>query len=509
MKISRRVILAAAPAAGLLACTSKDQDDQTLRIGIDNAPDSFDPAIGQFAAAALLYKQLFTPLTNYGPNGGTAPGLAARWQISDDGLQWRFTLQRGLFWSDGAPITAHDVVFSVRRMLSPNSASADAGDFFALRFAKQVLNGQVSPEKLGVRALSGHQVQFTLDQPLGVFDELLREFYPVPAHIIAKANTKWPLPPDFVGSGPYVLSHATQQSISLRTNAYAPDPAAIRNIFVSVIEDAATRARMVRANDLDLIVDPPANQLADLRQNSQISLYGWDGPKLVYVKINHLHPALGRPQVRRALDLAIDRQFIAKQLYRDTAKPAFGILPHMPPPTESYPQRQAKARQVLREAGFEKGLQLTLLHSGGFRERVCVILAENWKAIGVDCQIQASDSQGLYAFIEAGEFDLAMASFDRGLKRENWRLIEPFATNGFAANFNWNNPQYGAEVTKARTQAGPDKRDQYAQKAADILQHDTAIFPIAFERKFWLAGAKLGGFSDAIPPDQWRVLRWK
>jgi len=506
--IHRRSFLLASSALVLAGCVRQTQNSTTLRIGISQAPDALDPAQGQFAAAALLYKQLYTPLTNYSADGGLAPGLADLWTLSEDGLHWTFSLRENLVWSDGAPITAHDIVHTVRRMLDPNSLYADAGDFFLLENAEAVLAGDIPVTALGVAAINPHTVRFRFIQPLGVFPDLMREFYPAPAHILSDPDSQWPLPPFFVGSGPYLLEKANQQELTLVRNPLAPDPARISSLYVTVVADAATRARMVRAGDLDLIEDPPANQIASLQTQTQVFVRGWSAPRLVYLKVNHQHRALFDIRVRLALNMVVDRVFITDELYAGSAQPAFGILPNLHTDTSDLAARIETAKQLLADAGFTDGLTISLLHSGEFRERVAVILAQNWKQIGVTCHLQASDAQGLYAFIEAGEFALALASFDRGLKRENWRLIEPFASDGFAANFNWSNPRYDRAVAKARAEANPVQRDWASTEAADIIHEDAAIIPLVFEKKFWLANPRIGGFSKMVPPDQWRFLTW-
>ncbi|MBL4617329.1 MAG: hypothetical protein JKY46_06505 [Robiginitomaculum sp.] len=85
-------------------------------------------------------------------------------------------------------------------------------------------------------------------------------------------------------------------------------------------------------------------------------------------------------------------------------------------------------------------------------------------------------------------------------------MIEPFASNGFAANFNWSNAKYDQLVASARTRANPVERDWLAAEAADLIANEAAIVPLIFERKFWLANNRLSGFSSEIPPDQWRLL---
>lgn len=503
---SRRSVLLASLAIPLASCHKSvgSSNPDTLRIGIAGAPDSYSPLIGQFASAALLFKQLYLPLTDYGPDGGLVPGIAKSWHLSEDRLNWTFDLREDLQWSDGAPITVDDVVATVRAMLNPESLAPDAGDFIFLENAQAVLAGDQPETQLGVAKSGPAQVQFRFALPIGVFPELMREFYPLPARILAE-NDKWPEPPDFVGSGAYVLQSDTPQEISLAANPHAQHRANCPKVYVQVVEDASTRARMVRAGDLDLAMDPPPSHLPELAQNPELSLHGWDAPKLVYIKPNFSDPVLAHESVRKALSLSVDREFIAHTLMADTARPAWGILPDAPR-GPLLAQRRKQAQSLLAAAGFDKGVTLQILHPGGEMERIAVILQQNWANIGITCHLQGSDPQGLYSFIDEGAFTLALASFDRGLKRENWRLIEPFASDGFANNFGWHSLAYDEYVLQTRSENDPQKRDELAHKAAAVLQAQTAVIPLLWQRKYWLARKGVTGFSDVIPPDFWSRL---
>jgi oligopeptide transport system substrate-binding protein len=507
--LNRRHLLTASALLPLASCGRPKTPDNTLRIGIAGAPDSLDPLQGQFAAAALIYKQIYTPLTDYGPDGTLAPGLAKSWYVSDDGLQWTFELFENLRWSDGAPLSARDVMFSVRRALDPDTGYADAGDFYLIENAKNAIEGKILPREVGVQTQGDTRIVFRLTRPLGVFPELMREFYPVPAHILQNADTLWPLPPDFVGSGPYRVERLSQSRVVLNKNPFARSPANIETLDVAFIEEAATRARMVRAGDLDLTEDPPPGQIADLRNRPNVVLKGWPAPRLVYLKVNHAHAPLGDARVRRALSLAIDRDFIANVVLAKTASATTRIIAGRQTALPSLAARQAEARNLLADAGQKAGINITLMHSGGLREGIAIVLAQGWKDIGVKCSLITADPAGLYTFIDEGAFDLAIASFDRGLKREGWRMIEPFATDGFAANFNWTNPGYDQAVAATRAEADPIERDRMAQNAENILLGEAAIIPLLHEKTYWLFGPRLLSGDAPIAPVQWARLQWK
>ncbi len=413
--LNRRHLLGAVPVLALASCARSKAPANTLRIGIAGAPDSLDPLQGQFAAAALIYKQIYMPLTDYGLDGKLAPGLAKSWHVSADGLVWTFNFFENLRWSDGQPLTAQDVLYSVRRALNPDTGYADAGDFYLVTNAVEAISGHSAPETVGVSAPGKTRIVFHLKQPLGVFPELMREFYPQPAHILENPEKNWPLPPDFVGSGPYIVSDLSQSRIVLSKNIHARIPAQIKTLDVAFIEEAATRTRMVRADDLDITQDPPPGQIAHLSTRPGVVLNSWPAPKLVYLKVNHDHAPLNDARVRRALSMAIDREFITDQVLADTAMPTARIIAGAEKTSSLLSERQAQARTLLTAAGFENNLQITLMHSGGLRERIAIVLAEDWKDIGVDCALIAADPAGLYTFIDEGAFDLAIASFDRGL----------------------------------------------------------------------------------------------
>tara|TARA_R110000744_G_scaffold36034_3_gene83221 strand:- start:103537 stop:104034 length:498 start_codon:yes stop_codon:yes gene_type:complete len=110
--LNRRTLFAASAASGLAACARTGTPAGMLRVAIETLPDSLDPALGEFASAALVYKQIHAGLTDYAADGSVAPGIATRWRVAPDGLSWVFTLRQDARWSDGHSLTAQDVVWS-------------------------------------------------------------------------------------------------------------------------------------------------------------------------------------------------------------------------------------------------------------------------------------------------------------------------------------------------------------------------------------------------------------
>ena len=507
---SRRSALGLGAAATLAACSPRsDLPTNTLRVAIDSEPDSLDPLKGQFASAALLYKQLHAPLTEFSPSGGLAPGLAQTWR-SEDARTWRFILRSNLVWSDGAPLTAEDVVWTARRLLDPTTGFAQQGDFFAVINARASLRGEVPPEAVGITAIDDRTVEFRLDRPVAMFPILMREFYPLPRHIVSANPDGWTRPENWVSAGPYTLTGRSALRFDLTRNPRfaAADTVTIEQISVSVIEDAATRARRFRAGDFDLVDRPPSDQIGFMRERLGDQLAAFPAPILTYLKVNCSQPHLSDPRVRRALSLATNRQRTNDQFFNGESQPTDIIIPD---PEASAPERNvAEAVRLLNAAGFgpENSLQITLRATAGDRDRVAVALMDDWADIGVETTLLASYPLDLYQAVDGGDFDLALARFDRGLKSDPEFMIQPFTQDGFADNTRWEGPRrtmFDALIDEASATLDGTQRLTKLRQAEDLLLEDMPNIPLLFDRAYWMVGSRVD-YNPAIQPQLWRDL---
>ncbi|WP_412545424.1 peptide ABC transporter substrate-binding protein [Maricaulis sp. MIT060901] len=490
-------------AAALAGCgRSTDADADTMRVGISNLPDSLDPARGQFASAALVHKQVHAGLTEYGPDGQLAPGLAERWEVTPDGLAWTFILREGLAWSDGRPLTAHDVAWSARRLVDPAQSFAALGDFQNVVNARAILAGDAPVESLGVEVVSDQAVRFNLESPLGLFPLLMREFYPFPRHIIERVGDDWITPANWVSAGAFTLASISQVQIGLRRNPHFYDATnvSIQTIRVEAVRDDATRARMFRAGELDLADNPPANQLDFLHEQLGDGFESFDAPILRYLKVNHAREPLNDMMVRAELDYAIDRAFLVRELFSGTATPTRSVLPQM------FQDQNDPVRLRPEGAAPVINRPLQIRTTTGLGERIAVSLADDWRQIGVDSEIFATYPTDLYQAVDAGDFDIAIASFNRGLKSDPFFMLDPFAPDGFAANFNWHDETFAELMNRARRESDPIEREEIYREANAHIQLEHAIIPLVHDRAHWLVGERVTGTRADVQPQVWRYL---
>src|SRR5262249_42426201 len=134
------------------------------------------------------------------------PGMAERYEVSEDGLTWTFFLRRAN-WSDGAPCNAHDFQFSYRRILSPSSLSTYASLLYPIKNAEAVNSGHMTVDNLGVTALDDYTLEIKLEHPAPYLHQLMKHYItlPVPKHIVQKYGDAWVQPGNVVVNGPYTL----------------------------------------------------------------------------------------------------------------------------------------------------------------------------------------------------------------------------------------------------------------------------------------------------------------
>lgn len=510
-RLTRRGLMASTLAlAGAAACGKSGDPSDMLRVAIDSEADSLDPLKGQFATAALLYKQLHAPLTEYSPSGGLAPGLAASWR-SEDARTWTFKLTPGLVWSDGAPITSDDVLWTARRAVDPRTGFADLGDFFAVRRAREALLGQIPPEEIGVSAPDAQTVVFELDRPVSLFPVLMREFYPLPRHAVEARPDDWTRPAHWVSAGPYLLADQGGMSYRLEKNPRFAGAQGVRipSTRVDVIDDGAARARRFRAGDYDLVDRPPGDQLGLLRERIGDQLRSFPAPILTYIKVNCASPRLRDVRVRQALSLAIDRAYINTHFFHGLSAPADRVIPDAEAETAG-PDLDA-ARALLEAAGHGPGnpLRVTLRASAGDRDRVALGIIDDWRRAGVQAELLATYPLDLYAAVDGGDYDLALARFDRGLKSDPDFMLQPFAREGFADNTNWEGgrrPAFDRLMGEARAELDRARRAALHREAEAELLADMPNIPLLHERAWWLVAPRVRARDD-IPPHLWRDLR--
>jgi peptide/nickel transport system substrate-binding protein len=305
-----------------------------LRVGMSGSPDSLNPGNAWLTEATDLFELTYSTLIDMNFDGKYIPDLARSWTVSDDGLVWTFNLAPDAKWSDGQPLTAEDVAFTLL-------AYRDWADFgymsgYATYFAD-------------VQATDEHTVVVTLSEPIGNMESQVLYCYILPKHIwgqfagdldaaVAFTND------DLVGSGPFRLVEYKQGEyyrLEAVKDHYGRPPVIDGVIFQTYAnQDALVQA--LRAGEVDMITELPSTVVPSLRQDANITvaagtsrgfrdyIFNLSNPDTCPVDAGGIcsgHPALRDLVVRQAMAHAIDKQQIIDVAELGLAQPGLGLVP--------------------------------------------------------------------------------------------------------------------------------------------------------------------------------------
>jgi oligopeptide transport system substrate-binding protein len=332
-------------------------------------PGTLDPALAAGEQEINIINDLMVGLVQNDAAGRPVPGIATSWRTSPDGLVWTFHL-RDAQWSDGAPVTAEDFVFGMRRVVDPKTASEYAPLLYLLKNAEAVNGGKAPLQALGVQAVDAHTLRIELGRPAPYLLQLAKHnvMMPAPRQAVARWGAAWAQPGHYLSTGPYLLKDwKLNDHITLVKNPrfYDADTVCIDQVVYYPASDFLSAERRVRRGELDTNSRIKASRIPYLRRPDQIPAYVHVGVDLVtdYLAFNpRTVPAFKDRRVRQALTMAIDREFISGKVLRGVWPAAQSFVP---PGTQNYPgvarpfwadwslaRRQAEARRLLAAAGY-------------------------------------------------------------------------------------------------------------------------------------------------------------
>jgi ABC-type transport system substrate-binding protein len=303
----------------------------TLRLASSFLPNDPDPRSAIAWPNIQLCMQLFDRLVEQWPERTIVPSLAERWEISDDGLRYRFTLREGLRWSDGVPLTARDVEFGIKRVLDPDRPGSSVAIYFVLEHGQEhYLRRSTDPALIGVEALDDRTVEFRLSAPAPYFMSVMNrpDGGPQPRHAIERDGDGWTDPAVQVVSGAFRIAERADDRLVLerRVDGVRPRPGNVARVEIvqSRVRDAV---EPYARDELDVVTVRYTPRLADLvprdLPDARIGQATWTG----YLAFDHARSPVSDVEVRRALAHAVDRDALAAAVPRNLVVATGGIVP--------------------------------------------------------------------------------------------------------------------------------------------------------------------------------------
>lgn len=500
--------------AALLTLGAASEAAQVLRVGNPGKPASLDPHRITGVWENRIVGDMFVGLITEGPDGELEPGAASEWRVSPDGLIWTFRI-REHDWSDGVPVTARDFEYSFRRMLTPATACAYADFFFMIQGAQDIARGS-EPEVFGVRALDDQTLEIRLSRPTAYFAGLLTHFaaMPVPRHVVEARGKDWLEAEEIVVNGPFVLAERVPNAfVRLVRNPrfYAADEVGLDAVIYYVQEDRDALVSRFRAGELDVVHDFPSAKAAWLRERMGPAVRTGARLGLTFIAVNHARPALADPRVRAALAMSLDRLTITTRLLGSGEQVAHSLVPagtanYGTPERYAWaetplPERLAEARRLMAEAGYgpARPLQLELrLRLSENDRRVAVAAQSMWRQVFVETELMRSETAVHYAQLQAGEFDLGLASWLAVWSDpQTFTLLLESRTG--ANNFGrFADAQYDELTAAAAREADMGERARLLRRAEARALSVNGLIPVYHHAVRNLVGAAVSGWQDNL-----------
>lgn len=495
---------------------SGGDDTLTLRRGISAKVDTLDPHRSSAAWENIIIGDMFLGLTQHTADGQVIPAMAESWTTSDDGLVWTFNL-RETTWSDGVPLTAEDFVFALRRIQDPAIASQYSSLLYIIKNAQALNEGRVAPEELGVRAIDERTLELTLEQPAPYLEGLLTHYttYPVPRHVVEQFGEAWVQPDNIQVNGPYKLVYwvTGDQLVTEKNPAfYEADTLCFERVSYFELEDLAAVERRIEAGELDINNAFDGGRKAELDRR----LPGWarttPGLLTTYWSFNSSEAPFDDIRVRKALSMALDREYLVENVLTPGFVPAYSFVP---PGIENYetdrpevswkslsrPERLEQARSLLEDAGYgpDNPLRFEYKHrSTDDNPKAAPVAQANWNDIApwVDAQILRQDTKVLYADLRQGNFEVSdggwLADYNDPL---NYLYLLDSDT-GQQNYGNYSNSEYDRLLEAASQERDLVMRAELFAEAEKIMLEDHPITPMWFQVTKNLVDPNLDGWAE-------------
>lgn len=517
-RTNRRWFAAALAAAlGATALTAA-QAETVYHRGNTGEPETLDQHLTSTVYEAHILRDLYEGLTAHNAAAEVVPGAAASWEISDDGLVYTFHLRADGKWSNGDPVLAGDFVYSYRRILNPETGAEYANILYPIKNAEEVNTGEITDfGQLGVKALDDMTVEITLNAATPYFLELLTHQTSLPVHpaSVEQHGAEFVRPGNMVSNGAYMLEESVVNAhikVVKNPNYHDAENVAIDTVFFYPTEDRSGALRRFQAGELDSNNDVPFEQIPWMKENMPDEFRAAPYLGTYYYAVDMRQPPFDDIRVRRALSLAIDREFLGDEIMGGTFLAAYSFVP---PGINNYTEpayadfmdmsmldREDEAVALLAEAGFGPDNPLPIeirFNTSENHQQIAVAIADMWKPLGIETTLFNSDVATHYAHLrDGGEFDVARAAWIADYSDpQNFLFMVESDNDGF--NYaHYNNPDYDALMDQAAATIDLAARADLLHQAEAIFMRDLPFIPLLTYASTNLVSTRLHGWVDNV-----------
>jgi peptide/nickel transport system substrate-binding protein len=445
----------------------------TITVGMGAEPESLDPVNMTSAPAATVSEHVVERLIYMEEDGSLSPMLATSWESNDEGTVWTFKIREGVEFHDGEPLNAEAVAMNLRRFVNPDVGAAYA---FLLGTVEEI------------EAVSEYELQLTLSEPFApILSHLSHSF----VGIVSPAQLEG-LGPDEtfqkpIGTGPYEMEEWSRgESITLTVNEdYWGDQPSIPNARFEFIPESSALIVALETGEIDAMMRVPPQEVERLESASNIEVVRESSVRQIYIGLNNEREPFNNEQVRRALNYAVDKEEIVNGLFEGYTVADAPIVPAVfgYAEQEVYEYDPERAQELLAEAGYPDGFEMTLHHPTGrypLDETVAELIQDQLSEVGIDATLQTREWSSYLDFTsqppDEAEYDAFQLGWGTVTLDADYGLYALLHSNQWNPNGNnrgfYKNEEVDQLLDEARVTTDQPRREELYAQAIDIIWNE-------------------------------------
>ncbi len=510
------------------AASDTETGEFNIAVCLASEPQSIDPALNSAVDGAITINHVFEGLIKWVDDGQgnatLAPGQAESWEkvVNDDGtVTYTFKMRDGIKWSDGKEVTAKDFEYSWKRLANPETAADYCYMIDMVQGYAGVADGTADPDTLAVKAVDDKTLEVVLTYDCPYFEEIAAfpSTFPVRQDVV-EGNEEWTYDPaTYIGNGPYKMkewSHNAYILTEKNTEYYDYENLGPATIRFTLLDDANAILAAYNSGELQFIEELPVDEVANYLVSGDLKIVDYIGT--YYVCFNTEDEVFSDPKVRKAFNLAIDRNYIVENVTQTGQVPAGGFVPagvydaegpggddfrtkgkdYYSVAAEDYEANCEEARQLLAEAGYPGGEGFPtveyLYNTNDEHKAVGEALQNMWQTVlGVNVTLNNQDWNVFLQTRKDGDYQIARNGWIADYN-DPCSFLDMWYTDGGNNDAQYSNPEYDALIDAAKATSVPEERMEAFHKAEDILMgQDNVHAPIYFYTQKYMMDDSIQG----------------
>ncbi|BBH52808.1 peptide ABC transporter substrate-binding protein [Fluviispira sanaruensis] len=489
---------------------------QEMNIGKGGEVQTLDLQKCTETGCSDLLDKLFEGLVQSDANDKIIPAQAESWKISPDGKKYTFSLRKDIKWSDGTKITAHDFVYSLRRLVDPKVAAEHSYLLEGVVNGKEIAQGKKPLESLGVKAIDDRALEITLTHPIAYFLEILvmPNTYPVQKKNIEKyGEGAFTHVGNLVSNGPFVLSYrknGDKITLTKNNNYWNKENIYLEKVNYINTEDLNAEYRMFLSGQLHKTLQVPVDLYKSIKVKYARELRTKPFLSTYYYIFNLENPKFKDKNLRKALSMIVDRKIITETILGTGQKPLYDFIPYgMKNYTQNKPewadwsraQQLEEAKKLYAAAGYskEKPLKLQIVYNTSENhKKIATSVASMWKKeLGVEVESVNEEWKSMLDKRSLGQFEV-MRMGNSATINDAYDFFSNLQSTNAANDPKFKNSEYDKYFALSEVELNPSKRKELQEQLGKIILEEVPVITFYSGTTNYLLKESVQGFKENV-----------